>query len=170
LKNIMRIKASLATAVITAAKISRSQLAASQTLLSYCCTFGPRLACSCVHTLTYTVLLLLLLLLLLQPIGITEKLSKRWVPSQVHVSVKYIPVGSEQVRQAQAAAQHSIKLAIFAVIWPTAAAADMTVGSDEARQAHAAVQDTCNACAGAHFKVHVVKTSTSSTLATVLLA
>jgi hypothetical protein len=52
-----------------------------------------------------------LLLLLAQPIGITEKMSKRWAPSQVRVSVRYIPVGSEEVRglATAAAAQHSVQ-------------------------------------------------------------
>ncbi|WIA08753.1 hypothetical protein OEZ85_008176 [Tetradesmus obliquus] len=31
-----------------------------------------------------------------KPIGITEKVSRRWTPSKVRVSIKYIPVGSEE--------------------------------------------------------------------------
>jgi hypothetical protein len=40
-----------------------------------------------------------------QPIGITEKVSRRWTPSKVRVSIKYIPVGSEEVSRPEAALQ-----------------------------------------------------------------
>jgi hypothetical protein len=92
---------SLQTTFLAAAGISRSQVAVAPQALLRPATFTYLQTCSCVHNVPC----IALLLLLPQPIGITEKISKRWAPSQVRVSVRYIPVGSEEVRRLATAAE-----------------------------------------------------------------